>query len=180
MSKGLSSLRSIATFRCFPQIKTHYVWRKDIANWVDLIKVGAEKGEDKLYKTVFATLGRHLYSRGIPHDQKSIVDHAQEIGKVDYKQDDQVAALQQIVDLITVDPPIAVITRLIESFNRVSNCRRRKNESLSSFVSRFSGLASDHLIHAGTSPNSKVGEVLAIALLGNANLHDTTHQSAKI
>ncbi len=61
-SKGQSSLRSIADPPMFSPDKDHYVWRKDIANWVDLIEVGAEKGEDKLYKTVFATLGRHLYS----------------------------------------------------------------------------------------------------------------------
>ncbi len=84
------------------------------------------------------------------------------------------------MDFIAVDPPIVVITRLIESVNRVSNCGRQKNESLSSFVSRFSSLASDHLIHAGASPNSNVGEVLAITLLEHANLHDTTHQSAKM
>ncbi len=47
-------------------------------------------------------------------------------------------------------------------------------------MSRFSGLASEHLLHADTSPNSKVGEVLAITLLGNASLGDTTHQGAKI
>ncbi len=39
---------------------------RNIANWVDLIKVGAEQGEDKLYKTVFKTLGRQLYTRGLP------------------------------------------------------------------------------------------------------------------
>ncbi len=34
------------------------------------------------------------------------------------------------------------VSVLIESFNRVSNCRRRKNESLSSFVSRLKGTRS--------------------------------------
>lgn len=174
------SQRGVADPPMFSPNNDLYIWRKDIANWVDLIKVGAEEGEDKLYKTVFKTLGRQLYSRGLPQAQKSIVDHAQEIGKIDYKQTNQVAAVQQIVDLIAVDPPIVVVSRLIESFNRVSNCRRRKGESLSSFVSRFSGLASEHLMHADTSPNSKIGEVLAITLITNANLGETTHQSAKI
>ena len=84
------------------------------------------------------------------------------------------------MDLIATDPPIVVVSRLIESFNRVSNCRRKKGETLTSYTSRFSGLASEHLMHADTSPNSKIGEVLAITLLTNANLGETTHQSAKI
>ncbi len=78
---------------------------------------------------------------------------------------------QQVVDLFAVDPPIVIVSRLIESFNRVSNCRQMKGESLSSFVSRFLGLASENLLHR---------EVLAITLLGNANLGDMTHQRTKI
>ncbi len=35
-------------------------------------------------------------------------------------------------------------------------------------------------MQAGSSPTSKVGEVLAITLLNNANLGDTTLSSAKI
>ncbi len=80
----------------FSPDKDYYSWRKDVANWVDLIKVGAEEGEDKLYKTVYKTLGQHLYCRGLPQAQKSVIDHAQEVGRIDYKQPDQVAAVQQI------------------------------------------------------------------------------------
>ncbi len=75
---------------------------------------------------------------------------------------------------------MVVVTRLIYSFNRVSSCTRRPSESLSSFVTRFTGLASEHITQAGSSPKSKVGEVLAITMLNNANLWDTTLSSAKI
>ncbi len=105
--------RGIADPPMFSPNKDQYIWRKNIANWVDLIKVGAEEGEEKLYKTVFKTLGRQLSPAGCRKRQKSIVDHAQEIGKIDYKQSDQVAAVQDIVDLIAVDPPIVVVSRLI-------------------------------------------------------------------
>lgn len=37
------------------------VWRKKVASWVALIETAAKKGEDKLYKTVFYTLGRQSY-----------------------------------------------------------------------------------------------------------------------
>ncbi len=47
-----SSHRGIADPPMFSPDKDYCSWRKDIANWVDLIKMGAEEGEDKLYKTV--------------------------------------------------------------------------------------------------------------------------------
>ncbi len=74
-----SSQRGIADPPMFSPDKDYYSWRKDVANWVELIKVGAEEGEDKLYKTVYKTVGRQLYCRGLPQAQKSVVDHAQEV-----------------------------------------------------------------------------------------------------
>ncbi len=65
-------------------------WRREVANWVDLITAGADNGEDKLYKTVKATLGTQLYNRGLPRAQKSMVDYAQLMKQIDYKQEDQV------------------------------------------------------------------------------------------
>jgi len=155
-------------------------WRRDVARWVDTIAAAAEKGSDRLYKTVFATLANHLYDRGLPNAQKSIVDEAQAKGDIDYKQDDQIAGVRDIIELIAVDPPIAVVSRLISSFNQVTNCRRRRNEELSTFVSRFRGLSADHLMHGGLSASSQVGEVLAITLLNNANLSEETLTNAKL
>ena len=155
-------------------------WRRNIARWVDTISTAASKGSDRLYQTIFATLANHLYDRGLPSAQKSIVDEAQAKGLINYKQEDQVAAVKQIVELIAVDPPIAVVSRLISSFNAVTNCRRQRNEDLGTFVSRFRGLAADHLMHGGLSSSSQVGEVLAITLLNNANLSEETLTSAKL
>ncbi len=75
---------------------------------------------------------------------------------------------------------MVVVTVLIDSFNRLPSCTRRPSQSLSSLVTRSTGLASEHLIQAGSSPTSTVGEVLAITMLNNANLGDTTLSSAKI
>lgn len=80
--------------------------------------------------------------------------------------------VQQIVNLLAVDHPIAVVTRLITSFNKVESFRRGKEENLNRFVDRFRGLASDQLMHAGASSSSQIGEVLAITLLNNANLEE--------
>lgn len=156
------------------------VWRREIARWVDTIAQAAKKGQDKMYKTVFNTLANHLYDRGLPSASKSFVDEAQASGKINYKQNDQILAVQELVDLLAVEPPIAIVTRLISSFNKVSACVRHKSEDLSAFVSRFRGLAAEHMMHAGVSSNSQVGEILAITLLNNSNLSEETLSNAKM
>ncbi len=75
---------------------------------------------------------------------------------------------------------MVVVNRLIDSFNRVSSCTQKPSESLSSLMTRFTVLASEHLVQAGSSPTCKVGEVIAITMLNKANLGDTTLSSAKI
>ena len=133
-----------------------------------------------MYNTVFATLANHLYDRGLPSEQQSIVDEAQLKGIIDYKQDNQIAAVRDIIELVAVDSPIANVSRLITSFHRVTNCRRHRNKDLRAFVSRFRGLAADHLMHGGLSSSSQVGEVLAITLLNNANLSEETLTNTKL
>ncbi len=134
-----------------------YVWKKKVSQWVDLIPSAAEMEEDKFYQTIFVTMARKLYKNGLPPDQKSIVYEAQQKGLIDYKQPDHVKAVKQIVNLICIDTPVRIVTRLIESFNRVSNWRKKKEEDLSASVSCFRGLAGEHLIHAGVTSSSQVG-----------------------
>ncbi len=62
----------------------------------------------------------------------------------------------------------------------MAKCKRNKKESFTQFVSRFHGLSSQHLIHAGLSSSPQVGEVPAITLPENTNLGETTHPSVKI
>lgn len=69
----------------------HQEWRLNIPRWVDVITEDAEKGEDQMYKTVFATLSNHLYDRGLPRESKSFVDEAQANSQINYREDDQIA-----------------------------------------------------------------------------------------
>ena len=110
-------------------------WRRDVCLCVEIISVAAYRGTDRLYQTVYATLAHQIYDRCLPSEQKSIVDEAQAKGLIDYKQDVQVAAVRDIIELIAIDPPIAVVSRLISSFNKVTACRRRSSEDLGRFVS---------------------------------------------
>ena len=153
---------------------------RNLSRWVDTVFVAAEQGSDPMYQTFFTTLAKQLYSRGLSAEQKSVVNEAQTEAQINYKQDDQFRAVREIVELVSVDPSIAFVSRLIASYNKVTNCQRRGSESLISFVSRFRGLAADHLLHLGVSASSQVSEILAITLLNNANLSDETLTNAKL
>ena len=48
------------------------VWRERVTDWVDLISAAAEKGSDKLYKTIYATIARQLYEQGLCQAQKAL------------------------------------------------------------------------------------------------------------
>jgi len=156
-------------------------WRNRVGKWVSLMKAAHDEGEDRTYKTLFKILGRTLYERALPGDQQALVDEAQAKGEINYLQtDDPVQAVRDIVRIVAVDAPIAMVTRLISSFQKVTSCQRKKNEDLRIFVSRFRGLAAKHLMSANASSSSQIGEVLAITLLNNANLEDGTLTNAKV
>ena len=65
-------------------------------------------------------------------------------------------------------------------FQPIAFCRSRKTETLNQFVSRFRGLAEKHMIHVVQSQNSQIGEVLAITLLNNADLPESTLTNDKL
>lgn len=156
-------------------------WRKSIGKWVDLLKAAHDTGEDGRLKTIFRILGQTLYQRGLPPEQQSIVDEAQAKGVIDFHQtDNPVQAVLGIVNVVAVDPPMATVTRLIGSFNKVSSLKRSKNEDLSMFVSRFRGAAAEHLQQTSSSPSSQIGQVMAITLLNNANLDENVLTNAKL
>lgn len=67
----------------------------------------------------------------------------------------EVGAVKEIIQLIAVDPAIAV-------------------------VSRFHGLAADHLMHGSLSASSQVGEVLIITLLKDEGLSRQTWMKSKL
>ena len=125
-------------------------------------------------------MARQLYARGLRPEHRAVVDEAQSKEQIDYRQEDQVQGVKEIVNLIAVDPPIAIVTRLISSFNKVTSCVRRNNEYLNIFVDRFRGVASQDLMHAGASTSSRIGEVLAITMLNNAKLEEGTLTNAKM
>jgi hypothetical protein len=124
-------------------------------------------------------MARQLY-RALPQPQQHVLDNAQAQGQVNYKQDDQVAAVEQIIGLLGKELPMFLVSRLIKTLNDAIGCKRGTTERLSTFVSRFSGLASTRLMHAQASQDSQLGEMLAIVLINNSTLDANTFSSAKL
>jgi hypothetical protein len=75
---------------------------------------------------------------------------------------------------------MAIVSRLITTFTKVTTCKRKPKEDLNQFTSRFWGLAADHLMHANASTSSQTAEILAIILLNNALLTDETLTAANL
>jgi hypothetical protein len=112
-----------------------YIWRK-AAEWVDLVSTAAAQSHDHHFKTVNATLGRQLY-RALPASQRSIVDEAQARRAINFRQENQLKAVEKIVKLLAHNPPMAIVFRLINTFSKVISCKRKSKEDINEFTSRF-------------------------------------------
>ena len=49
----------------FSPDKDVYHYRRQVANWLDMVVTSFKVPSDKVYKTVLATRGRLLYDRGL-------------------------------------------------------------------------------------------------------------------
>jgi hypothetical protein len=75
---------------------------------------------------------------------------------------------------------MSLVSRLIKTLSDAIECESGTTERLSTFVSRFWGLASTHLMHAQASQDSQLGEMLAIVHISNSTLDANTLASAKL
>ena len=77
----------------FPLDNDFYQYRRQVANWLDMVVTSSKVPSDKVYRTVLADLGLLLYNRGLSASQQSIGNEAQSKGLLNYKQDDQFKAV---------------------------------------------------------------------------------------
>lgn len=94
----------------------------------------AEKGEARMYKTLFATIVNQLCAVVFLAIQNQFWVKAQSNGRINYNQNNEVADVKEIVEPIAVKPPIAVFTLVIASFNHLNICAGRNNGALSDLV----------------------------------------------
>jgi TRAP-type C4-dicarboxylate transport system substrate-binding protein len=76
-----------------------YSWVKAVTEWSELIVQGATSGINRAYTGQLNTMSRQLY-RALPQPHQQILDNAQAEGQIDYKQENQVRAVKDIVDLL--------------------------------------------------------------------------------
>lgn len=100
------------------------------------MKDSAEKGEEKTFKRLL-------------DNQQSVIEEAQSKGLIDCKQEDQVKAVIEIIDMLAVDPSYFLCIAPHIVCQKVKTCPRAKHEYLQTFVSRFQGLVEEHIMHAG-------------------------------
>jgi hypothetical protein len=97
-----------------------YIWGKAVAEWVDLVSTASAHSHDHHFKTVNATLGRMHY-RALPASQRSIIDEAYSRGATNFRQENKLKAVEEIVKLLATDPPMAIVSRLINTFSKVTS-----------------------------------------------------------
>lgn len=107
------------------------------------------------------------------------VDEAQRNGQITYKQEDKVAAVRELVNILALEPLIAVFTRLIASSNRIKTCAIRISQDISALVLRFCRLVPDHFIHGGVAKKCS-SHINPFTLLNNLNFSVETLCNAKL
>jgi hypothetical protein len=84
---------------------------------------GDTSGSNRAYTGQLSTMARQLY-RALPQPQQHVLDNAQAQGQVNCKQDDQVAALEQITSLLLKEPPMSLVSRLVKTLNDAIESKR--------------------------------------------------------
>ncbi len=154
-------------------------WRRAVDDWVRFTKVRADAG-DKYSKANMTTMGYMLY-QALHVDYKKVVDHAVEGGQLTMMgAQDQDEVVKAIVTLVGEDTPIHITNRILLAYQNLHKCIRRKNETPSKFADRFRALASEYMALAGMDATGKDSQLLAMVLLQNCNLDESTFNSLTI
>jgi hypothetical protein len=113
-----------------------YIWFKAVRDLSELILQGAATGSNRAYTNQLATMAHQLYGHPRSLNNRSWTN-AQAHGQVSSRQDDQVAAVVQIINLLAKEPAMSLVSRLVKTLNDAIECKRGTAERLSTFVSRF-------------------------------------------
>lgn len=137
-----------------PQVGTWCQWRREDA--------------DNLQGTLSNAVSARITLRTVIHRD---AEQAEE--KIDYQQTEYpIKAALDIVNVFAIFRPTAKVTRLITSFNKAANMRRRKNETLPYFVFRHHVAASEDLKLMKLTHSLELGQLFLIKLFHKVNLPD--------
>lgn len=158
-----------------------YYWRNLIGKWVDFIKFVHKAGQDRSLNKMFKVIGQILFKQALPREKQALVDEGQRKGTNNYLQtEDAVKTVLGIVKIVAVDVSMSKVTQKTTSFNRVTCSTRSKKANIKAFADRFSGLTPAHFEHVSAITSFQVGQVLAVTVLNNANLEESSLTSTKL
>lgn len=92
----------------------------------------------------------------------------------------QLKAVQSIVRLIASDSPTEHVDRIANAYAAVSECKRKKNETVKVYATRFYSKAQTYLRIAGGDESDAGGLVLALVFVENALLTAETRQHVRL
>lgn len=119
-----------------------------------------EKVLHKRLRSIWARPGQTMYDSVFPQSQKSIVERKISSCVLHVEQYDQLQAVKEIVEMIAYGSPIAVVSSIIISVNKVMNIHCKNIKKVFVFVSLFHRLQSEHLMIANDTPSSRVGHAV--------------------
>lgn len=114
-------------------------------------------------------------------EKRSSVDEAQSKVLVDFHQrENPIKAVLDILNVLAVDQPFVVVTKLINSLKRSLRFDERKTKIYLHLRLAVLEPATDHLQHISATPSSQVGQFLVITLLDKPNLIGNVLTNAKV
>lgn len=150
-----------------------------ISRCTTLIATAVNKGKENLYKCILHSCKAAVWLWPSSSSKKPCRRSLRARHDV-LQAKDNVKAVQDIVDLIARNKPISVVSRWMDWFKKVTNCKKRNIEDTPRFVSRFHGIDAEQPMRAGCMSSSQTDEFLAIKLFNNANLSESTLENVKV
>ena len=149
--------------------------------WVTHLR-NAARNEDRVAKTLRMELVSVLRSR-MSVDLQEVVNGLDAEGVIDVDNADpavQEEYLSVVLDKVAYDTPTEGVNRIAEAFQRTHSCKRGPNEQVATYVARFRGAAARYLSLSKLSPRSRESQLLALVLIQNAGLDETTQNNVKL
>ena len=158
-----------------------HVYRRAVSTWITHLKNAAEN-KDRQAKTIRMELVSALRSK-MSLDLQEVVNGLNAEGVIDEDNADPVKQeeyLRIVLDKVAFDTPTEAVNRIAEAFAKTHACKRGASEGISTYIARFRGAASRYLSLSKLSPRSRESQLLALVMIENAGLDDTTQANVKL
>lgn len=160
-----------------------FKYKADVNMWMDRVRVFAAGGDTRA-KGIANGYGYALYAAMDSCFQKTI-DAAILVGDVKLGPDgdnfltfeEHKLIVSSLLKHVAKESPTDAARRFISQARNVYGCKRNKSESFTTFVDRFRGIAQTHLNSFHDAPSEQEKQHVALIMLENAGLDDSTYNT---